>query len=161
MSEPDNLLESLLPRLTQLSGVLNRARLLDHAMAAAGLTVDRPALGVLAELRAAGRPLRIGEIATRMQVVGPHVTRLVKGLEQRGLIQRVTDPDDQRARLIAPTAEGASATERYMRVVFGWFDEALAGWPAQDRAELGRLLGRMVDDLSVHLAALGDEQAGP
>jgi hypothetical protein len=50
MSEPDNLLESLLPRLTQLSGVLNRARLLDHAMAAAGLTVDRPALGVLAEL---------------------------------------------------------------------------------------------------------------
>ncbi len=137
--------------------MLNRARLFDLATATAGITVERPALNVLAELRAAGQPLRIGEIATRMQVVGPHVTRLVNGLEQRGLIQRVTDPDDQRARLIAPTPEGAAATERYMRVVFGWFAEALADWPAQDRDDLGRLLGRMVDDLSTHLAAIGDE----
>ena len=76
------------------------------------------------------------------------------------MIRRVTDPDDQRARLIAPTPEGAAATERCMRVVFGWFAEALADWPTQDRDDLGRLLGRMVDDLSTHLAAIGDEPAG-
>lgn len=46
---------------------------------------------VLATLHLAGQPLRVGEIATRMPVVGPHVTRHVDGLEKRGLIRRVTD----------------------------------------------------------------------
>jgi Mn-dependent DtxR family transcriptional regulator len=54
-------------------------------------TLERPAMTVLATLHLAGQPLRVGEIATRMPVVGPHVTRHVDGLEKRGLIRRVTD----------------------------------------------------------------------
>jgi hypothetical protein len=38
-------------------------------------TLERPAMTVLATLHLAGQPLRVGEIAIRMQVVGPHVTR--------------------------------------------------------------------------------------
>jgi DNA-binding MarR family transcriptional regulator len=154
---PD-LLAGLLPRLTQLSSVLNRSHLTEHAMKAAGLHLERPAMSVLVSLHLAGQPLRIGEIATRMQVVGPHVTRQVNELARRGLVRRVTDPLDQRARLIEPTSEGATATDRYMRVVLGWFTEALADWPEQDRQDLGRLLGRFADDLSTHLAALADDQ---
>ena len=98
-------------------------------MKAAGLPLERPAMSVLVTLHLAGQPLRIGEIATRMQVVGPHVTRQVNELARRGLVRRVTDPVDQRARLIEPTSEGSAATDRYMRIVLGWFTEALADWP--------------------------------
>ncbi|MFI0820738.1 MarR family winged helix-turn-helix transcriptional regulator [Streptomyces sp. NPDC021098] len=150
----DDLLAELLPRLTLLSNVLNRGRMHEQAAAAAGISLERPAISVLGILKAAGEPLRIGEIADRMQVAGPHATRQIQGLEQRGLVHRIADPDDQRARLIDLTPEGAATVERYMRTVLGWFTSALADWPAEDRQNLGRLLGRMVDDLSAFLKAL-------
>jgi DNA-binding MarR family transcriptional regulator len=158
MSVPpaDGPLSALLPRLTQLSNVLNRGRVYERALETAGITLERPAMSVLAVLHTADRPLRIGEIADRQQVVGPHVTRQVNGLERRGLVQRVTDPLDQRARLIALTPDGTAVIERYLHTVLGWFTDALADWPEQDRQDLGRLLGRLVDDLSTQLSALDD-----
>src|SRR5690606_29792779 len=83
---------AVLPRITRLSAALTRSRVTDRAAEAAGLALDRPAVGVLISLRTAGTPLRIGEIAERMQVVGPHVTRQVQALEKRGLVRRVADP---------------------------------------------------------------------
>ncbi|MCG0287835.1 MarR family winged helix-turn-helix transcriptional regulator [Streptomyces sp. PSAA01] len=148
---------AMLPRLTQLNGAVNRGRLTERAMEAAGVSVDRPAMSVLITLHMAGGPLRVGEIASRMQVVGPHVTRQVNELARRGLVHRVTDPDDQRARLIEPTAEGAAATDRYMRTVLGWFGDALAGWSPHDREVFGRLLARFVDDLTAHLGSFDDD----
>ncbi|MEU0282517.1 MarR family winged helix-turn-helix transcriptional regulator [Streptomyces sp. NPDC088147] len=148
-----------LPRLTQLGNVLNRGRLVERAMETAAIHVDRPAMSVLLALHMADRPLRIGEIAARMQVAGPHITRQVNELERRGLVLRVTDPDDQRARLIEATPDGAAAAGRYMRTLIGWFSDALADWPRQDRQDFGRLLGRFADDLTTHLAALDDQPA--
>lgn len=145
------MLAGLLPRITQLSAVLTRGRVVERAVAAAGIDVDRPALSVLITLHTAGGPLRVGEIATRMQVVGPHVTRQVNELERRGLVHRVADPADQRARLVEMTSGGADAVGRYLREVLGWFSGAMAGWSEQDRADLTRLLGRMVDDLTAQV----------
>jgi DNA-binding MarR family transcriptional regulator len=152
---PD-LLSELLPRLTNLGAVLNRGHLIEHALEAAGVPLERPAMSVLITVHFAGRPLRVGEIAARMEVVGPHVTRLLNDLAKRGLVKRTADPLDQRSRLIELTAEGASATERYMRFLLEWFAGVLADWPEQDRQDLGRLLGRFADDIAVHLAALAD-----
>lgn len=145
------MLAGLLPRITQLSAVLTRGRVVERAVAAAGIDVDRPALSVLITLHTAGGPLRVGEIATRMQVVGPHVTRQVNELERRGLVHRVADPADQRARLVEMTSGGAGAVGRYLREVLGWFSGAMAGWSEQDRADLTRLLGRMMDDLTAQV----------
>ncbi|MEW1721005.1 MarR family transcriptional regulator [Streptomyces sp. NPDC093109] len=148
---------AVLPRLTQIGSIMNRGRLIERAMEAAAIHVDRPAMGVLLSLHTAARPLRIGEIAARMQVVGPHVTRQVNELERRGLVVRVTDPDDQRARLIEATPDGAKATERYVGTIIGWFADALADWPQQDRQDFGRLLGRFADDVTARLVALDNE----
>ncbi|WP_369206273.1 MarR family winged helix-turn-helix transcriptional regulator [Streptomyces sp. PU-14G] len=150
---------AVLPRLTQLGNVLNRGRLTERAMEASAVHVDRPAMSVLLMLHMSDQPLRVGEIAARMQVVGPHVTRQVNELQRRGLIVRVADPEDRRARLVEATAEGAAAAERYMRTLVGWFADALTGWSDQDRQDLGRLLGRFTDDLTAHLAALDDHPA--
>ncbi|MFK4111161.1 MarR family winged helix-turn-helix transcriptional regulator [Streptomyces sp. NPDC002176] len=145
---------AVVPRLAQLGNAVNRGRLTERAAEAAGLALDRPAVGVLMTLHMADRPLRIGEIAERMQVVGPHVTRQVQGLERRGLVHRVADPHDRRASLIEPTPEGAQAANRYATSLVGWFSEAIAGWSDEERADLGRLLGRLVDDVTAHLGRL-------
>jgi hypothetical protein len=60
------------------------------------------------------------------------------------------------------TPEGRTATDRYYRYMFGSFAEAMADWPQPDRQDLTRLLGRLADDLSAHLAAAdrSEEQPG-
>ena len=88
-------------------------------------------MSVLITVHLAGRSLRVGEIAARMEVVGPHVTRLVNNLEKRGLVNRVADPFDQRSRLVELTAEGASATERYLRFIIGWLPASSPTGPSR------------------------------
>jgi DNA-binding MarR family transcriptional regulator len=150
---PDaDLLATLLPRLTQLSAVLTRSRVIDDAQRAAGAGLDRPGIGVLTVLRLAGQPMRIGEIAERQQVAGPHVTRTVAGLEQQGMVHRTTDPGDARARLVELTEDGAAAADRYVATVFGFFTDVLDGWSDDDRRRLGALLTRLVDDITARLA---------
>ncbi|MET7277838.1 MarR family transcriptional regulator [Kribbella sp. NPDC005582] len=150
MTRDDDLLD-VLPRLTQLSAAISRGQLAQRATDATGLNLDRPGMTILVTLANAGGPLRIGEIADRMQVAGPHITRQVQALEQRGLVQRVTDPHDKRASLIEPTPTGAEAATTYLTTVLGFFREVVAEWPAQDRADLGRLLGKLADDITARL----------
>ncbi|MEU5738285.1 MarR family winged helix-turn-helix transcriptional regulator [Streptomyces tendae] len=156
--DPHPDLLTMLPRLTQLSAAFNKGRLTERAAEAAGLALDRPAMGVLVTLRTADQPLRIGEIADRMQVVGPHVTRQVQALEKRGLVHRVADPHDRRASLIEPTGAGLDAANRYVASLLGWFAEALADWPRRDREDLTRLLTRLADDVTARLARLDAEE---
>lgn len=147
---------AVLPRIQRLSSAIARGRLAERAAEEAGLNLDRPALGVLITLRMAGTPLRVGEIAQRMQVVGPHVTRQVQALERRGLVRRVADPDDRRASLIEPTPAGAEAGDRYSATMIAWFADAIREWPDADRRDLARLLGNLADDVTARLSRLDD-----
>ncbi|EDY46398.1 MarR family winged helix-turn-helix transcriptional regulator [Streptomyces sp. SPB074] len=149
-----------LPRFTQLSAAFTKGRLPERAAQASGLHLDKPAMGVLINLRTAGRPLRVGEIAERMSVVGPHVTRHVQVLEKRGLVHRVSDPEDRRASLIDLTPAGREGVERYGASLFSWFTDVLADWPEQDRADLTRLLTRFANDVTDRIALLEEEPEG-
>lgn len=157
MAGENDVLMGLLPRMNQLSSTLNRGQLFERATAAAGVTLDRPVVTILVTLQAAERPLRVGELAARMQLAGPYVTRQLNGLERRRLVKRVPDPDDQRVRLIALTPAGEKLIGRYLQVIKGWFDQALSRWSEDDQRDLVRLIGRLVDDLSAHLDTIIDE----
>ncbi|MEV7805242.1 MarR family transcriptional regulator [Microbispora sp. NPDC088329] len=152
----DDQVLAVMPRLTQLGNAVSRGRLTEHAMKAAGIEVDRPAFSVLMSVHLADKPLRISEIAEKMQVVQPHVTRQVQQLERRGLVRRIGDPNDRRVSFIEPTGEGTAAADRYARTLIGWFTGAIAHWSEQDREDLGRLLARFADDVTAHLATLED-----
>jgi DNA-binding MarR family transcriptional regulator len=147
---------AVVPRLMQLSNVLNRSGLVERAMERTGAGLDRPALSVLIALRTSGQALRVGEIAARLQVAGPHVTRHVHVLERRRLVRMLPDADDRRARLVELTPDGAEIVERYLRTMLGWLGEALAGWPTEDRETFYRLLQRFTDDLAAHLSTLDE-----
>lgn len=148
---------AVLAGITQVGNALRRGRIEERAMQRSGIAVERPGLTVLITLQTAGQPLRIGEIANRMQVVGPHVTRLLPDLERRGLVERVVDPDDQRARLIAITDDGTGTVQRYLGTVLGWMREALEDWSPEDRTMLLTLVQRFANDFAGRIARLDDE----
>lgn len=47
-----------------------------------------------------------GELAGRLGVTPPNVTKLLRGLERQRLVERLGDPDDARVSRIHPTAAG-------------------------------------------------------
>jgi len=80
--------------------LLRRLRVEDKAM---GLTPPRAsALSVLV-FRG---PVTMSQLAEAEQVRRPTVTRLIDGLERRGLVRRVNDARDGRVQLVEATAAG-------------------------------------------------------
>jgi homoprotocatechuate degradation regulator HpaR len=75
---------------------------------AAGLT--QPQWRVIRAL-AAGTPLDVATLASRCVLMQPSVSRLLKGLQERGLIQTVAGTDARR-RLLALTEEGRQVFDR-------------------------------------------------
>jgi DNA-binding MarR family transcriptional regulator len=68
-------------------------------------------------------------------------------LEKRGLIGRMPDPSDSRAKLVSVTPEGAELVNKARNVGRSLLTEALAGVPAQDQDALVRALGCIRDNL--------------
>jgi DNA-binding MarR family transcriptional regulator len=68
-----------------------------------GMTPSR--MTALAVLAAEG-PLRMGELAARLGISAPTVSRLVEHLVESGFLERVTDEDDHRATRVRLSAEG-------------------------------------------------------
>ncbi|MBF6334064.1 MarR family winged helix-turn-helix transcriptional regulator [Nocardia transvalensis] len=145
--EPDDEYIVQLERaITRISYVLTRARRHGLTIAAAGVDVDRanvPLLRVLADM---GRPLRLGELAGRLGVEAPHVTRMVQRLERTGLVMRVADPQDRRAQRVQLTPAGRDVDEAIRLVIRRDIRRALSAWPQEDLRLLAALNHRMVDD---------------
>ena len=90
-------------------------------------------------------PIRMGEIAAALDVVPRSATSLVEALETAGLVERTIDPDNRRSVLVSLSDRGqgilremAQARASTAGEIFGVLDPA-------DRAELLRLLGRVLE----------------
>jgi DNA-binding MarR family transcriptional regulator len=94
--------------------------------------------------------VRLGELADRLAVEAPHVTRQIQRLERSGFVERVPDPADGRAQRVRITPAGAEAVECIRAVARRRMAEALAGWSDEDRHRLTVLCHRMVDDFLSH-----------
>ncbi|HXA63388.1 MAG TPA: MarR family transcriptional regulator [Streptosporangiaceae bacterium] len=136
--------------LTRISHLLTRARRHDRTVAEAGVEVDRASVPVLRLLAEVGEPIRPGELAVRLAVEAPHVTRQVQRLERTGLVERVPDPDDRRACRVRLSPAGQQAVDAIREVGRRWMYDALADWSASDRELLAGLFHRMVDDFLAH-----------
>ena len=67
---------------------------------------------VLYQLRRAGRPLRMSELASRVLISRPSTTRVVEHLVQRGWLERRHEDTDRRVVLVGLTAQGKRAQTR-------------------------------------------------
>lgn len=75
-----------------------------------GLTFSQArALRVLAR---AGAPMRVGDLAAKLEIVPRSATTMVDVLETAGLARRSPDPSDRRSVLVSPTEAGTALHER-------------------------------------------------
>jgi DNA-binding MarR family transcriptional regulator len=158
----DAAVESLATALQSLFGLLKRTRLHDHLLDRAQTDVDRAGLAVLLVLHAvtdavpfgAGPSLRMTELAEQLHIDAPAVSRKVRQLERAGLIARTRDEADARAVRLRLTAAGREAVTAVRGARRSWLAEVTAGWPAAERAEFARLLGRFAEGGERHLEEL-------
>lgn len=87
---------------------------------------------------------RLTELADRAGVTKQTASLLVAALEREGLVERVPDPEDGRARLIRLSARGREAAQRAMEVVIGVESE----WTAHLGPELTERLREALVRLS-------------
>jgi DNA-binding MarR family transcriptional regulator len=104
--------------------------------------LDGAAYGLLALLQDTG-PLRASDLVARLGLDKSTVSRQVASLVDLGLVVRDADPDDGRAQVLTPSAEGSVRLERIREARRARWEADLGDWPAEDVAVLGELLGRL------------------
>ncbi|HEY7946273.1 MAG TPA: MarR family transcriptional regulator [Acidimicrobiales bacterium] len=98
---------------------------------------------VLRIVASSAQPIKMADIAARLEVVPRSVTTMVDGVEAAGLIVRSTDPDDRRSVLVSLTARGHALLERLERARRITAEEIFGGLSGTERAELARLLASL------------------
>jgi len=131
-SPPTEIKEELAPRLRW--AVTRLARRLRQE---AGADLGPSQTAALATVERHG-PLSPSELAEIERIRRPTVTRIVRHLEQAGLIERVTDPQDGRASILSVTAEGRALLRRLRERKTAYLAKRLAGLDAEDRRTLER-----------------------
>jgi DNA-binding MarR family transcriptional regulator len=129
--------------LFRLSG---SRRIHQQQSAAAGVSLSPQALRVLERTVEAGQTTP-GQLADRLDLDPAVVTRLLRQLEDSGLVTRSRSLEDGRVSTIEATTEGLDAFGRVRDVIWDQVRRALAGWPRPDIAALAELLGRLVRDV--------------
>jgi DNA-binding MarR family transcriptional regulator len=115
--------------------------------------VSRSEVGLLAAL--AVRPYRITELSAREGVTQPAVTQLVNRLQDRGWVERRTDPADGRAVLVELTEPGRVELEGVRAEYRALLREEMA---ALDDEEVATLAAA-VEILDRLVARLGERTA--
>src|SRR5882757_7282435 len=130
---------------------LKQARLHDFVLKQAGVDIDQAGLAILYALHAEKASLRVTDLAERLGIDAPAVTRKAQRLERLGLVSRARCVDDARVCWLRLSAEGQEAISRFLLARHQWLITLLAGWPPEDQRDFARLIGRFASDIHQHL----------
>ncbi|MGH9030398.1 MAG: MarR family winged helix-turn-helix transcriptional regulator [Acidimicrobiales bacterium] len=136
----DNPTSEIARALLPVVRVLNQVRAHEEFCRKAGVGIDRAGAAVLYKLHVEGENARLTDLAERLGIDPPAVTRKVQQLERDGLLCRSVDPRDARACRLKLTRQGRTCIERLLRARDEWLAELLVGWSRSDQKELARLL---------------------
>ncbi|MFC5831486.1 MarR family winged helix-turn-helix transcriptional regulator [Nonomuraea insulae] len=106
--------------------------------------LDATALPVILVL-ARSAPLRMTELAEALLLDKSTASRQVDAVARLGLVERVPDPADARARLARLTPEGQKRAAEVLAEQRHLLTAALNDWSEADLKELTRLLGQLRD----------------
>jgi MarR family transcriptional regulator, transcriptional regulator for hemolysin len=114
-----------------------------------GLTL--PQWRVIRQLRKMGS-LSQATLAAQIDSDPMTVSRMAERLEAAGLVQRIADPEDSRAKLVRLTPAAEAMYDDMRQVGLSVYEEALHGVSTSDRAALRRGLKKMTDNLGAERA---------
>lgn len=97
--------------------------------------------------------LRGGELAERLGVEPPTVTKMLRRLERCGLVERCQDPQDARSFRAYLTDEGRSLEESLTRIWERVEERTFAGMSREERRSFHRLLEKVRANIDQNFGA--------
>jgi len=89
--------------------------------------------------------VRLSELAEALRIAPRSATEVADGLQERGLVQRMTDPADRRAVVLRPTEAGRRVQREVDDARAADAAELFGRLSAADRADLARILRSLTD----------------
>ncbi|MFF6996679.1 MarR family winged helix-turn-helix transcriptional regulator [Streptomyces sp. NPDC008313] len=139
----------IIGRINRCGALLQQAE--DAPLRRAGLT--RPEFDVLGTLRRTGHELTPGEIARETFSSGAAVTKRLKQLTERGLVERRGDTRDRRVAHVRLTDRGRDLVDGVLPEQLAYESAVLSGLAPHARGELAALLGELLGQLEGRLGA--------
>ena len=90
-------------------------------------------------------PMRLSALSERLRIAPRSATEVVDGLQRKGLVERRPDPDDRRATVVGPTAEGTAAGRAIRAARREETQRFFGGLSNSDQAHLARILRKLRD----------------
>ena len=106
----------------------------------AGLSM--PQFGLLMQMHHKG-DCGMSEVSERFDITPAAASQLVDKLVQGGLVQRVEDPNDRRAKLLNLTDKGRELIQQGIQERYRWVDELGSKLSAEERTQISAALNIM------------------
>jgi MarR family transcriptional regulator for hemolysin len=87
------------------------------------------------------------DIARRLRIEGPTLTRMLDALEKDGMVERLHDPADRRTKQLRVTEDGERALEQIFDIADGLRSHILEGFSDSEIEVVNRLLLRLMERL--------------
>ncbi len=107
----------------------------------------------LSALAMAGGHLGAGELARSLELSSGATTRLIDRLERVGHVERSTDPQDRRRRVVAITSSAQSTAGEFFGSLADTIERVLAPYSHGEREVLRRFLADIVSAMEEHRRA--------
>lgn len=144
----DNDLDMFEESLRQLVRSFARPRTWEIIQRAAGISLDRPSAQLLTTLQCNAPGCKLHELAAKLGIEAPSVTRTVQRLEEEKLVVRTIDPADRRATYLRITRLGERTLKQLKRAKRAQLKSLFASWTAEDRKQLATLLHRLTQQIT-------------
>ncbi|MFH8474110.1 MarR family winged helix-turn-helix transcriptional regulator [Streptomyces sp. NPDC018000] len=133
----------LIGRINRCAALLQQAE--DAPLRAAGLT--RAEFDLLGAVRRTDRELTPGELARETFSSGAAVTKRLRVLQERGLVDRRSDARDRRVAHVRLTEEGRDLVDRLLPRQLAYERMVLSGLDEQSRTQLSAQLSELLVQL--------------
>ncbi|MFE9774422.1 MarR family winged helix-turn-helix transcriptional regulator [Streptomyces sp. NPDC005931] len=137
-------------RINRCAALLQQAE--DAPLRRAGLT--RPEFDLLGALRRTGHELTPSDLARETYSSGAAVTKRLKQLTERGLVERRGDARDRRVAHLRLTDDGRDLVDAIVPAQLAYETAVLSGLDGPELGELAALLGELLGQLEGRLGAL-------
>ncbi|MFH8804027.1 MarR family winged helix-turn-helix transcriptional regulator [Streptomyces sp. NPDC017936] len=137
----------IIGRVNRCAALLQQAE--DAPLRRAGLS--RPEFDLLGALRRTGHELTPGELARETFSSGAAVTKRLKQLTERGLVERRGDTRDRRVVHLRLTDAGRDLVDGILPEQLSYEGAVLSALDTERRTELADLLGELLSRLEGHM----------